>query len=144
MIEQKNITATRFTPQIGLPTGSYKWFVFAVSPASIGSIRSGAATTRDVFIGGRPTLLAPSGPGQSSRPEFRWGLVDDAVSYTLYVARPSGSNYVKVLETTGLTTLSWQPTNPIAGGSYRVWVAAVSGTGVPVWSNPLDFSIPLA
>ena len=144
VIEQKNITATRFTPQIGLPTGSYKWFVFAVSPASIGSIRSGAATTRDVFIGGRPTLLAPSGPGQSSRPEFRWGLVDDAVSYTLYVARPSGSNYVKVLETTGLTTLSWQPTNPIAGGSYRVWVAAVSGTGVPVWSNPLDFSIPLA
>lgn len=142
VIDQKNITATRFTPTTALPVGTYKWYVFAVSPASIGSIRSGGAITRDVYIGGRPTLIAPSGSGQPGRPEFRWSLVDDAASYSVWVSRFVAGQLQKQFEVGGLTGLSWQPETALTAGSYRTWVKAVSGTGTDsLWSIPLDFSI---
>jgi CSLREA domain-containing protein len=144
VLDQKNITATRFTPTTALATGSYKWFVFAVSPSSIGSIRSGAATTRDLFIGGRPTILAPSGTFQPARPEFRWGIVDDAVSYNVVIHQLVGNTSVKIFDVSGITTLSWTPPTPLAAGNYRAWVAAVSGSGADSWTNPLNFTIQSA
>jgi hypothetical protein len=142
VIDQKNIAATRFTPTTALSAGSYKWYVFAVSPASIGSIRSGGAITRDVYIGGRPTLIAPSGSGQPGRPEFRWGPVDDAATYTLWVSRFVEGQLQKQFEVGGLTGLSWQPGTALTAGSYRTWLKAVSGTNTEsLWSIPLDFSI---
>jgi hypothetical protein len=143
VIDQKNIAATRFTPTTSLKNGAYKWLVLAVSPASIGSLRSGSAVTRDVFIGGRPTVLAPSGVTSANPPEFLWRVVDDAASYTIFIGRLEGSQYVKVFEVKGLTTTTWKPAAPLLSGSYRTWVQAVSGSGVvSIWSNPLDFSIP--
>ncbi|MEY3176655.1 MAG: hypothetical protein RLZZ436_4569 [Planctomycetota bacterium] len=143
VVISQSVSSTSFTPTVGLPMGSYRWNVFAVSPASIGSYRSGAAITRDVFIGGRTTVLAPAGLSQANPPEFRWQRVDDAASYTLFVSRLVGDRYVKVLDAVGLTTLSWQPTTALAAGSYRTWVQVVSGSGgASPWSNPLDFSIP--
>jgi len=144
VIDQKNISATRFTPTNALANGAYKWLVLAVSPASIGSIRSGSAVTRDVFIGGRPTVVAPSGVTVAKPPEFQWRVVDDAASYTIFIEQLVGSQYVKAFEVKGLTAATWKPAAALAAGSYRTWVRAVSGSGVQsVWSNPLDFSIPL-
>ncbi|MFM7057207.1 MAG: choice-of-anchor Q domain-containing protein [Planctomycetota bacterium] len=142
VINQQNITGTRFTPTAALPIAGYKWYVLAVSPASVGSLKSGRAITRDVFVGGRTTVLAPSGTSQVSWPEFRWQLVDDATTYTLHVSRLTGSSYQKAIEVSGLTSTSWQPATALAAGSYRTWVQVVSGSNaVSLWSNPLDFSI---
>jgi hypothetical protein len=144
VIDQKNITATRFTPTVGLANGSYKWMVLAVSPVSIGSIRSGSAVTRDVFIGGRTTVVAPSGDTSANPPEFQWRVVDDAASYEIFVSRLDGSQYVKVISVQGLTTTTWKPAAALLAGSYRTWVRAINGSSVlSLWSNPLDFSIPL-
>jgi hypothetical protein len=144
VINQQNITATRFTPTAPLPDAGYKWYVLAVSSAAIGSLKSGRAITRDVFIGGRTTVLAPSGVSQTNPPQFRWQSVDDAATYIIQVNRLNGSSNQKVFEVSGLTSTTWTPTAPLNAGSYRTWVRVVSGSGVlSPWSNPLDFSIPV-
>lgn len=135
------VAGTSYTPAANLPDGPYRWWVLAVSPASIGSLRSGGANNRDLFVGGRTSVTAPVGTILSRRPTFAWQGVDGAASYTLFVTRTSSPTGT-VLNVPGITALNYTPEFDLTNGNFRVWVRAVTATGdVGPWSNPVDFSI---
>jgi hypothetical protein len=135
------VAGTSYTPAANLTDGPYRWWVLAVSPASIGSLRSGGANNRDLFVGGRTNVTSPVGTITSKRPTFAWQGVDGAASYTLFVTRttsPTGT----VLNVPGITALNYTPGFDLTNGNFRVWVRAVSASGeVGPWSNPVDFTI---
>jgi hypothetical protein len=129
-------TATNWTPAANLPDGQYRWWVIAVGSTGL---KSGGATTTDIYVGGRPTIVAPVvGSSSSNRtPTFTWKAVDGAVSYNLQVNRvdvPVG----KIIYMTGLTGTSFTAMTALPAGTYRVWVQAVSPTQSSRWSNQFD------
>ncbi len=115
--------------------------MLAVSPASIGSLKSGGATTTDIYVGGRPTFLGPIGNTSDTTPTFTWAPVLGAASYHLTVNRINVPQ-VGIINQTSLTTTSFVPTTPLPVGTYRAWVRAVSGTGeISIWSVQVDFNV---
>ncbi len=135
------ITETSWTvPNGSLPldTGSYQWWVSGISTDGY---QSAAPQKVNFFIGGRPTVLTPTGTTSNQRSEFSWTPVIDGATYELWVNRVdvpvSG-----LINLTGLTDTRFTPTTAMPRGTYRVWVRAVSTTGeVSVWSTPVNFSI---
>ena len=135
-------TATNWTPTINLPDGQYRWWVIAVNAANY---KSGGATSTDLYVGGRPTIVAPVAGSSSSirTPTFTWKAVDGAVSYNLQVNRVDVA-VGKIINVTGLTGTSFTATSALPAGTYRVWVQAVSPTQSSPWSiefNTLTFTI---
>ena len=141
VINGQSVAVTNFTPGANLTDGPYRWWVLAVSPANIGSLRSGGATTTDFYVGGRPTVLGPVGNTTDTTPTFTWTPVLGAASYQLTVNRINVPQ-VGIINQTGLTTTSFTPTTPMPVGTYRAWVRAVSGTGeISIWSVQVDFNV---
>ena len=141
LINGLSVAGTSHTPSTNISDGSYRWWVLAVSPANIGGLRSGGANSRDLFIGGRTTVITPAGTITSKRPTFSWLGVDGAASYQLSVSRtssPAGS----VISVSGINALNYTPVSDLTTGSFRTWVRAVSVSGdIGPWSNPVDFTI---
>ncbi len=138
----QSTTATNWTPSVDLPDGQYRWWVIAVKSAGV---KSGGATTTDVFVGGRPTIVSPLvGSSSSNRtPTFTWKAVDGATSYNLQLDRVDVA-VPRVLNITGLTGTSFTATTALPAGTYRVWVRAVSPTQLSPWSiefTTLTFTI---
>ena len=133
-------TATNFTPGTNLTDGPYRWWVLAVSSSGL---RSGGTTSTDIYVGGRPTIIAPAANSSTSdtTPTFTWKSVDGAASYQLTVNRINVPQ-AGIISLTGLTTTSFTPTTPLPVGTYRAWVRAVSGTGeLSSWSIEVNFTI---
>ncbi|MEO1982174.1 MAG: hypothetical protein ABGZ24_16775, partial [Fuerstiella sp.] len=97
----------------------------------------------EVFeIGGRPSVI-PIGDTHDDTPLITWAPVMGAVSYRVYMA-PAGAVSSPLVDVTGVTTTSYQVTNALASGSYRVWVRAVAFDGrVSPWSlnSQSEFSV---
>ena len=132
------LTGTSWTVPLDLVTGTYQWWV---SGTSADGYQSAAPQKVDFYVGGRPTLLTPTGTTSSTQPEFTWTAVTGAATYELWVNRVdvpiSG-----VINVTGLTDARFTPSTAMAKGTYRVWVRAVSSTGeISIWSAQVDFSI---
>lgn len=141
LINGLSVAGTTHTPPANISDGPYRWWVLAVSPANIGGLRSGGASSRDLFVGGRTTVITPTGTVTSKRPTFSWLGVDGAASYQLSVSRtssPAGS----VISVSGINALNYTPGADLTTGIFRIWVRAVSTSGeTGPWSNPVDFTI---
>ncbi|MFM8479279.1 MAG: hypothetical protein ACKOEO_26115, partial [Planctomycetaceae bacterium] len=139
------ITATRWTPPSPLSEGNYSWTVAGFTSA--GNILGTFSTRSFFYVGGRPTITSPIGSAGSTRPVLRWQNVLGAASYQVQLNRrfADGSETV-VFNTSGITTNSFTPVNPlVSGATYRFWVRAVSSTGVvSIWSVPATFTVAAA
>ncbi|MBC7966651.1 MAG: hypothetical protein H7Z17_12105, partial [Fuerstia sp.] len=143
VINGTSTAATDFTPATDLTDGPYRWWTLAVSPANIGPIKSGGSNPIDIYVGGRPTIIAPvAGSSTSDRtPTFTWRAVDGAAGYQLTVNRINVPQ-AGIISQTGLTTTSFTPTAALPVGTYRAWVRAVSTTGeLSPWSTEVNFTI---
>lgn len=136
-VDQHDVTGTQWTPAASMPVADYRWWVQATSATG----HNGSWSRIGLFsVGGRPTVLRPSGTIGDTTPEFTWTPVDGAVRYVLHVNRLDVSRIV--IREDFLTSASFVATQSLSSGTYRVWVQAVSSTGVrSAWSVPLDFTI---
>ena len=133
-----NISGTTWTAPGELTQRSYTWSVTAKGPDGIVSVAPQQAT---FFVGGRPNLLTPTGTITNNRPQFRWTPVTGAATYNLWVNHVAATN-TNAFKVNGLTAANYTPTASLPKGTYRVWVRAVSTTGVlSPWSLPIDFTI---
>jgi hypothetical protein len=132
----QSTTATNWTPTVNLPDGQYRWWVVAVNAANY---KSGGATITDLFVGGRPTIVAPVAGSSSSirTPIFTWKAVDGAATYVLQVNRIDVATG-KIIFRTGLTGTSFTATAALPAGTYRAWVQAVSTSGS---SSPFSLEV---
>jgi pimeloyl-ACP methyl ester carboxylesterase len=131
------LSATQWTPTSTMAGGDYRWWVRATGPGGFASSWSESA---DFSIGGMPTVLAPGGTTADRTPSITWTAVDGAVRYELWVSRLDGGG--RVIHETSLTPTSFSPSVDMERLTYRIWVRAVSVTGVfSDWSRPLDFTI---
>ncbi len=131
------IAGTSFTPLTNLPVNPYRWQVFAVAASGL---NSQSATTQELYVGGRLTLLTPSGSTSDTTPTFTWTPVDGAVSYDLFVTRVDVPT-AGIINLVGLLGTSFTPTTPLPGGTYRAWVRAISTTAAGPWSLQIDFMV---
>jgi ELWxxDGT repeat protein len=133
----QNITTTSWTPPADLPAGHYRWWGLVANA----NYRGQWSQAVDFYVGGRPVMTAPGSSGSDTTPEFRWNTVEGAATYQLWVDR--ADTYVQaVINISGLTGTTYTPVTPLPAGTFRVWVRAISSTGVlSSWSQSRTFSI---
>lgn len=136
VIVEKEISAQEWTPSVPLAAGLWHWYVQAVNESQQAGEWSDPAT---LDTSGRAVVLAPTGVSSAVSPVFEWSSVGDAVEYILFVEHLDTST--TVLNEGGLTTTTYTPDFAFERGNFRVWVRAVSGTGVSPWSLQLEFQL---
>ena len=137
VLTQTNIPATSFTPSSGLPTGDYRWWVRASNNSGI---VGGWSVQLDFNVGGKPILLTPTGTTSNRTPMFSWTPVQGADHFELWVSKRDGSGVV--INLTNITATSYTPTTSMAPYEYRIWVRAVTSTGVfSAWSSYVDLTV---
>ncbi|MFN8709306.1 MAG: ELWxxDGT repeat protein [Planctomyces sp.] len=136
-INQSGITTTQFTPGTALADGTHRWWVRAETAQGFQSLWSSGA---DIIIGGRTALLTPTGRTSDTTPTFTWQNVQGVLRYDLSVDRVGGQS--QIIRQQSLTSATYTPATPLAKGTYRVWIRAISTTGrISVWSTPVDITI---
>ena len=137
MLTQRNINGLQFTPATNLPDGAYRWWVTGVSAQGF---RSQWSAARDIYIGGRPQLLLPSGTTNVKTPTFSWQVIDGANHYDLWVNQIGGQS--QIIRQQSLTDTKFTSNKVLAADTYRVWVRAVSTSGeLSPWSLVTEFKI---
>jgi hypothetical protein len=132
-----DLSERQWTPAVPLPHGEYRWWSRAVGLDRLRALWSQAA---DFSVGGIPIPIGPAGPATDRTPKFTWTTVDGAERYELWVSRLDGSG--RVIHETSLTMTEFTSAVTLDLGDYRIWLRAVSDTGVVSnWSRSLDFSI---
>ena len=132
------ITGTSFTPMTNLPVNPYRWQVTAVATSGL---QSQSATVQELYVGGRLTLLTPSGLTSDTTPTFTWTPVTDAVTYEVFVTRADVLT-AGIINSTGLVGTSFTPVTPLPVGTYRAWVRAISTTAeIGPWSLQVNFMV---
>lgn len=139
---ERNITGLSWTPST-LPSGDYQYWVLAVGEFGTRSLWSAPVqfSTR-----GKTIMLTPHGtvPG-FPYPLFSWRAVEGAVRYELWanlVNQQQGViNHTQLFTNSVSEPSSPQPPPPVLpAGTYRVWVRAISSTGVEgPWSDSVVF-----
>lgn len=133
----QNVSSSSFTPTANLADGPYRWWVRARSAQNVLSLWSPAA---DFSVGGRTSVLSPTGSTSDRTPTFTWKPVDGATRYELWVSRIDVPS--TVINQTNIVSTSFTPAANLAVGSYRTWVRAVSGSGqFSVWSIAVNFTV---
>ncbi len=136
VVNQTGIAGTSYTPGSNLTDGPYRWWVRAKTS---GNLYSSWSAANDIYVGGRTSLLSPTGSVNDTTPTFTWGLVNGAARYELWVTTTAGT---LVINKTDLTTAEYTPAAALAAGNYRAWVRAVSTTNeFSPWSIQANFSI---
>jgi murein DD-endopeptidase MepM/ murein hydrolase activator NlpD len=132
-----DVAGTQWTVPEDLSIGRYHWWVRALGVVGTPTLWS---VTRDLWVGGQPTLQAPF--IEASRLiTFRWLPVEGAASFQLQVDRIDVPQ-IRTIRNDSVTGLSWQSTSPLAPGLYRVWMRAVSAPGeLSYWSKAIDFVV---
>ncbi len=137
VLTQTNIPATSFTPSSALPTGDYRWWVRASNNSGI---VGGWSVQLDFNVGGKPILLTPTGTTSNRTPMFSWAPVQGADHFELWVSKRDGTGVV--INLTNITATSYTPTTSLAPYEYRIWVRAVTSTGVfSAWSSYVDLTV---
>lgn len=136
VISQTVTSGTKFTSTSSLTPGLYRWSVHAIGATNL---RCPVATTAEFFAGGRPVVLSPRTMTSEHIPQFSWSAVEGASSYELYVSRLDVLQG-GIIKANGITTTRYTSTIVLPVGTFRIWVRAISGTGVvSAWSNFRDF-----
>lgn len=136
VINVSRLTSTTYTPPDSLAVGRYVWWV---RPATESGRNGAWSQPSETYIGGRPSVLNPSGTVTDASPRLAWTAVEGAASYQLFLRRLDEPQLL--FDLADLTDTSFDP--PILeDGEYRVWVRAKSEDGNHgLWSAPVDFSV---
>ena len=139
VLRDQFVTGTTRLPEQDLADGNYVMWVQAV--AADGT-RSRWSSPTNFTIGGRPEVVTPA-PGSTitGRATFTWAGIDGTERYEFWVNRID-IPVNKLVYNPNVTTTSFQLAEALpAGGTYRVWVRAISEMGEKSgWSIPVDFS----
>ncbi|MEZ6127354.1 MAG: SdrD B-like domain-containing protein [Planctomycetaceae bacterium] len=131
-LREQNATGTSHTFAQTFPDGNYRVWVkpMGVNQAGVWS------EVRAFTVGSlaRPTVQSPSDTTTDRTPTIRWGAVTGATRYELWVNHEGVTN--KVIYENALTTTSFTPATNLAAGNYRIWVRAISDSGLlSAWSS---------
>lgn len=137
---ESSVSSTSWTPATAIPAAGYYWYV----RAKIGNLLTGAwSSRRDFNNGGRPVVLTTSGITSDRTPTILWSAVSGADSYHVHIVRADTSTtaiYVQNLRGT-----SYTPSTDLDPRQYRVWVRAVSSTGLTgEWGNLVTITVTSA
>ncbi len=136
LLRKTDLTSASFIPDSPLSNGDYRWWVRGFSATGIVGSWS---RYNDVNIGGTPSLLNVPATTNDRTPSFFWTAVQGAARYEIWIATLDN---VMVLNVRTLTTNTFTPTTNLAPQSYRVWVRAVSTTGIySAWSSSATFTV---
>jgi hypothetical protein len=139
IVNQSGLTGTSLPQSTALPVGDYRWWVRASNNQGV---VGGWSVPMDFNVGGKPIVLNPFGTTFDRTPTFSWIPVQGADHYQLWVSKRDGS--AVVINLTNLTSTSYTPSTNMAPYDYRVWVRAVTGTGVlSSWSLYVDFTVTM-
>ena len=130
---------SQWTPEEDLPDGRYAWW--AIADSDVAGFRSSWSTRQEFYVGGQTSVTGPERPVSSTTPLITWLPVTGADRYVLQVnGTIEGS---KLIYRDDLTSPSFAVQQPLVrGGSYRLWVRAISTTGeLAPWSQSLDFTV---
>ena len=129
--------STSWTPSTALPGGDYRWSV----KAKVGNVLTGiSGAPKEFNNAGKPILLTPAGTTADRTPTFNWATVSGAASYNLRITRADTNATVSNLKS--LNTTSYTPITNLGPGQYRIWLRAVSTTGVTsAWATPVVITI---
>jgi hypothetical protein len=106
-INVSGLSATSFTPPTNLGDGTYAWW--AIADSAVANFRSDWSARIEIYVGGRPTVVAPVGQVSSLTPVIQWQPVIGAVKYDVWVDRTFGGEIsFNVLQSFGVTGTSWQ------------------------------------
>lgn len=129
------VSGTEYSPDQDFGSGRYTVWVRSLGADSTTS----AWTAARPFVVVAKTTITPMTRLQTvSRPEISWAPVLGAQSYKIWIGNLSTGQSPLILQS-GLTTTSFTPPSALPLGTYRVWVAAVSGNVTGSWSLPVDF-----
>jgi hypothetical protein len=136
-----NLPTPTWTAPTDLPTGNYRWWSLATGANLLAG--NWSAPT-DFNVGGSVRFTTPSAT-YNTTPVFNWLAVGGAARYEIQINRVDIAQF-NVVRQSNLTGTSFIVTTPlVAGGSYRIWIRAISTTGeVGQWSNTLEFSVARA
>jgi Ca2+-binding RTX toxin-like protein len=133
-----NLTTPTHTAAANLAAGNYRWWAVAVGANSLAGYWSVAS---DFTIPAPAQFTTPSGT-LSATPTFNWLAVPAAVRYEIQIDRIDVPqvNVVRVTNVVGTSFTS--PTTLVSGGSYRIWIRAISAAGdLGLWSSALNFNV---
>lgn len=136
------INGLSWEPAVALTPGDYRWWVIAET--SFNGLRGNWSPAITFYVGGRAEIIGPLPNAVTSPlPVISWKRIDDAVSYRVWITQISPVNRV-VVNVSGLTSNSYQVSQLLSAGSFRVWVQAVTAGAVAgPWSLPVNFTVPL-
>lgn len=121
-----------------LPDSVYRVWVRPVTPSGAGSW----SKVQTFSVGGisQPEVTLASSETTNRRPVFEWTAVEGADRYELWVNHVGVSN--RVIHETSLQTDSFTSSENLAIGTYRIWVRAISASGISsVWSAAASLNI---
>jgi len=137
VLNPTQIATTSFALSSPLPFGDYRWWARASNNTGI---VGGWSPSRDFNVGGKPILLTPTGTTSNRTPTFSWTPVQGADHFELWVSKRDGTGVV--INLTIITATSYTPTTSLAPYEYRIWVRAVTSTGVfSAWSSFVDLTV---
>lgn len=139
ILRDRFVVGTSRTPEMDLENGRYAVWVKAVAADGTESAWSPAT---EFTVGGRPDIVSPVDESTtSSTPTFLWTSVAGADRYEFWMDRTDVAQS-KVVYNDSVQTTSLAITSPLASGTYRVWIRAISEMGErSFWSKPVDITV---
>jgi len=139
VIRNQFVKTTTFTALQDLPVGDYQVWVRAQS----GNSYSSWSQVTLFSVGLPPKITSARLVGTPARAQFTWTTIAGTEKYELWVTNTTTN--VRVIHQTALDTTTYTHNAPLATGTYRVWVRAVSTMGeITAWSSPVDLVVASA
>jgi len=138
-----------YTPALSLPTGSYTWYVQAVSSAGTSQWGVGKSFTVTRLVApGAVVQIGPGGAGIPAIPTYTWTDLGAGVTY-YHMVQTAGGMIVQNNPAVGTCVAgvcSYTPAKALAAGSYRWFVLAANASGNGPWGTGSAFTVdpPLA
>jgi len=139
VIRNQFIETTTFTALQDLPVGNFRVWVRAQS----GNSYSSWSQVTLFSVGLPPKISNARLVGTPARAQFTWTTISGTEKYELWVSNKATN--VRAIHKTALNTTTYTHDAPLAAGTYRVWVRAVSTMGeITAWSSPVDLVVASA
>ena len=136
VLTETGLTGTHFTPATPFSYGTHRWWI---RPSHTSGRAGEWSRLGEFFVGGRPTVLSPSGTVNDSLPTITWEAVEGAGSYEIYLFNDDGLGLIH--RGNGITGTSYS-SFPLADGNYRVWIKSYKANGDSgLWSRSLSFAV---
>ncbi|MBE7480999.1 MAG: hypothetical protein HS104_13580 [Polyangiaceae bacterium] len=139
-----------WTASTALATGTgYYWWIRPKNTSGVANWSIGYPFSVAAALDA-PTLVSPTGSGQSTQPTYTWNEVSGATSYLVYVydygtaTTHVDTEVTAAASCSGGTCSTTPPAGPatlVSGHQYYWWAAAKSATTTSAWSSPLIFYV---